>query len=790
MLPPATRPLGDALSRIGARAARRSRWSAKRGRAGALAAAVAALSGGGAALAEPPVDKPSPRPTAPPAGSEKPVASAAQTGSRPPIEISVEGGTDRTSVAGRAGSRVDRREIAEDQPRSAPDALRFEPGVHVQQTAHGQGSAFVRGRTGQQVLLLFDGIRLNNSTFRQGPNQYFFTVDARTIHAIDVLRGGASTQYGSDAIAGVIHARPVEPTPDPRTNGFSVRPRVAAFGATADSEVGFRLQAEAQYTPRLRFIGGVGSREAGRLRASGAVCAPGAATCTPDSPDVALVPRFEEDGRTQLGTGFRELTIDGRLVYAPSADRRVVAAAYLYRQYDAPRTDQCPAPYAPRSECLRVDEQFRTLAYVSFRGEGPSFARSVEATLSYQRQHEKRTRDRPRSFIRNVGRDDVDTFGGLVRLGSEEVRPAPWLGLRARYGADAYADRIDSAAWTLFTDNDILVKSSRGQYIAGSTYLQGGAWADVEIALPYGLVARGGGRFGFATAKAPADPESGTLRVDRAWPVGVAHAGVEAPIFGPLRAILHFDRSYRTPNLDDLTSRQQAGPGFQLENASLRPETASTFEAGLRLDLPFLEADAWVFRSNVEDAILRASRPIGACPPETPQCASSWARYQLLNLAGDASITGFEISARGALPLGFTAKASVAYAYGESKNPQDRPSDPKLPYEETVPLSRIPPLNGTVEARWSHPVGVYVGAGVRWALTQDRLAITDRSDARIPPGGTPGYTVFDLRAGYRLSRALLLAVVVENVGDTPYRTHGSSINGPERGLLATLEGGL
>ncbi len=706
------------------------------------------------------------------------------------IDVSVMGGSDRGTTPGRASSRVDRREMTENQPRSAPDALRFEPGVAVQQTAHGQGSAFVRGRTGQQVLLLFDGIRLNNSTFRQGPNQYFFTVDARSIHSIDVLRGGASTQFGSDAIAGVINARPIEPSLDPDPNRFLVRPRVVAHGATADDEVGYRIQADAQYTSKLRFIGGFGSRSAGRLRASGAVCSPGTRRCTPESPEAAEVPRFEDDGRTQLGTGFREITGDARLVYAPRPEQRFIAAAYIYRQFDAPRTDQCPAPGAPRSECLRIDEQFRTLAYLSFRGEGPAFARSVEATLSFQREHERRTRDRPQSFIQNGGRDDVSTLGALVKLATDEARPFPWLAIRGRYGADLYDDRIDSTAWIWFTDNHILRKASRGQYMAGSSYTQGGAYADLELALPRGIFLRGGGRGGFAIARAPSDLESGTLRVDQAWPIAVAHAGVEGVVAGPLRAFLHFDRSYRTPNLDDLTSRQQAGPGFQLENAALQPETANTFEAGLRLDLPFLEADAWVYRSAVEDAILRASRPISACPPETPQCASSWARYQLTNLDGEASILGFEVSARARFPLGFEAKASIAYAYGESKNPQDRPQDPAIAYEETVPLSRIPPLNGTAEVRWGSPFGVYLGAGVRWALTQDRLAITDRSDARIPKGGTPGYTVIDLRAGYRLAKNVLLALVLENAADTPYRVHGSSIDGPERGLLATLEGGL
>ena len=113
---------------------------------------------------------------------------------------------DKKLPAGKSGSIIHRSDLEDRLPRSAPDALRFEAGVFVQQTAHSQGSAFIRGLTGQQTLLLFDGIRLNNTTFRQGPNQYFFTLDAQTIDTIRVIRGGSSTRYGSDAIGGVIEA--------------------------------------------------------------------------------------------------------------------------------------------------------------------------------------------------------------------------------------------------------------------------------------------------------------------------------------------------------------------------------------------------------------------------------------------------------------------------------------------------------------------------------------------------------------------------------------------------------
>ncbi|MCA9714410.1 MAG: Plug domain-containing protein, partial [Myxococcales bacterium] len=80
--------------------------------------------------------------------------------------IVVEPRRPRPSEPDRASSVVTRAELDERQPRSTPDALRGEPGVYIQQTAHSQASPYLRGLTGQQTVMFFDGVRLNNSTFR------------------------------------------------------------------------------------------------------------------------------------------------------------------------------------------------------------------------------------------------------------------------------------------------------------------------------------------------------------------------------------------------------------------------------------------------------------------------------------------------------------------------------------------------------------------------------------------------------------------------------------------------
>src|SRR5690606_1644284 len=82
----------------------------------------------------------------------------------------------------------------------------------------------------------------NNAIYRQGPNQYFFTVDAQTLDHLDVVRGSGSTLHGSDAIGGVILAVPLAALPNPseREPGLVLKPRLTGRFASADLERGGR----------------------------------------------------------------------------------------------------------------------------------------------------------------------------------------------------------------------------------------------------------------------------------------------------------------------------------------------------------------------------------------------------------------------------------------------------------------------------------------------------------------------------------------------------------------------
>ena len=100
------------------------------------------------------------------------------------------------------------------------------------------------------------------------------------------------------------------------------------------------------------------------------------------------------------------------------------------------------------------------------------------------------------------------------------------------------------------------------------------------------------------------------------------------------------------------------------------------------------------------------------------------------------------------------------------------------------PISRLMPLTGEVGLRWDHPSGrLWVEGLATIADRQDDLSTRDMADTgRIPPGGTPSYTVFSLRSGWQIKDNVHLTAALENITDEDYRIHGSGQNEPGRSL--------
>ena len=79
------------------------------------------------------------------------------------------------------------------------------PGIRLQKSQGGGGSPVLRGFEANRVLLVVDGVRMNNAIYRTGHLQNSITIDPNNIERVEVIFGSSSVGYGSDALGGVVH---------------------------------------------------------------------------------------------------------------------------------------------------------------------------------------------------------------------------------------------------------------------------------------------------------------------------------------------------------------------------------------------------------------------------------------------------------------------------------------------------------------------------------------------------------------------------------------------------------
>jgi outer membrane receptor protein involved in Fe transport len=101
-------------------------------------------------------------------------------------------------------------------------------------------------------------------------------------------------------------------------------------------------------------------------------------------------------------------------------------------------------------------------------------------------------------------------------------------------------------------------------------------------------------------------------------------------------------------------------------------------------------------------------------------------------------------------------------------------------------MRRIPPLNGRLGLQYTGSSGIRARAEWLYADQQDRLSGGDISDHRIPEGGTPGWNVINLYAGYAVAEWLQINVGLQNLTDASYRIHGSGVDGYGRSFWMAL----
>ena len=637
-------------------------------------------------------------------------------------------------------SVIDLQDLLERAPADMLQALERETGVLMQRTQRGAASPFIRGLTGQQVLILIDGIRMNNATFRTGPNQYFNTIDPGMVDHIEVIRGPQTVLWGSDAMGGVINVV-TRRTPVDALLNDPLRTWTSRY-SSADGGIYTRLNYQFQKGD-TRVFAGSGYGNFNDLDRGG-------------------------DLGRQPATAYSQYSGDVRVDRLITENQAVTLSVQHFEQHDVFRTDRFP------SRRTIFDPQQRSMAYVRFQGtDMGKIYDNYMLTFSMHRQREQVTDARSDKSYWDDMETDNYSYGLQLLLGRELEN-----GWNLTYGVDSYRDVVDSFRNRYDNLTNEFVSSPTPKYPDDGRFRQTGAFLQIDKELSDRLSFNGGVRFTRAHAQGtpmvdvdhdndPAtDPESQPVFISPTFDDWSAGGGLNFKLDENTALVGSVSEGFRAPNLDDLAANndnvQQAAA--DTPSVDLRPERSLSYELALRKEVDDMRWQASVFWTNIDDMILRT-------PAGTSSESILFSRSNR-----DVEVNGVEFAAEKRLSTNWTAYGNFSYIYGQD-----------LELEE--PLSRIPPTQGVVGLRWRHSEKYEFVDIYSWLVDkQDRLNFQDISDGRIPDGGTPGYGTISLRYGTELKENHLLRIELENILDKAYRVHGSGVDGA--GVSANIQYGF
>lgn len=734
---------------------------------------------------------------------------------------------------------VTTREELESRPyQILPQVLNEEPGVLVQQTTTAQGSPFIRGFSAQRLVYLLDGVRFNTSTFRAGATQYLGWIEPGLVERMEVVRGPASVQYGSDALGGTINVLSLKPPLSPA--GTHVSGSVGGSVGTADLSVGTTTELLVQM-PVFAFRAGGSARRVQDLRPGRGRDSHAAVTRFLGLPSRAIDTRLRETGFAQ-GGGYVA-------VQAKAGPSGTVHGLYLHgEQFGVTRYDRTlGGDGLNRSE---FDPQRLDFALLRYERAKTGFLEGLTATLSINRQQDDRLEQaRPTSPIeRERGR--VTAFGYQAQ-GTRQAGTSLFT-----FGGEVYDEYIGASR-----EIDAPLTGSREavrpEIPDGARYTSAGLFAQNVSAFFAGrLSVRTGLRYGHFVFRTTEQPRFGVDAERVATDALTFHTGVVVGLSPQVNLTATASRGFRAANAFDLGGIGLSGGGFEISPTraaalgaamgttdgadavgtgvaveGLGPESVYAFEAGVKLRTERIGASINGFDFELVDAIQRRTAIFPASIVGTVV-----AGYEIIRrdeagrafVAADprpvltrvnverARIVGLEVDGQVRVTPAVIASGYFAVANGHE-------------LATGTYLRRMPPPLGGARLKWEPTRQAFWIEGVAtFARPQTRLSPGDLSDARIGARRsrssiaaffngtaadlglvrngalvatgealtdvqarilgataaaplftrTPGFVAIGARAGWRFGPRFELTVIGENLTDANYRLHGSGVDAP------------
>ena len=733
----------------------------------ALVFVLAATFAAGSLLGQEPSD-PNPAPNPSTAEADQEEAPAADAGSHL-IEVTATRLTSSPLDQPYTFVRYDRQFLDETLGRTALDRINYGPGVFIQHTAPNQTSPFIRGLTGEQTLLLLDGVRFNHAFMRPGPNQYSAMISDASLDSIDVILGSTSVVNGSDGLTGALNfdlaaaGRGVEKAASPW-----LRTRVdSANGAIVQGGIDGRIE---NWAYSIDFDGRDFHDRVGGRDFENHIF--GVDTNTFDE-----IPN----------TSYEQQSAGLRVAYTGNPDHLFEVKAGYTRQTDAPRPD---GYFENTGDAARISRRFdpQTFTYVHLKDSwdvGESWLTTLRTTLWWHQHYEDQVREqirdsgtatelyRRREFEDALNAYGFDLQGSTIFVTGSQTHEFTWgvTGILEVTDNDfqefrSPAGSTDSTLAAPFEPENWENRTSvsdNSEYASLGIYFQDSWDVSDDVNLLYGARYR---YYDWDFGDIDGDTEDFTGSARALW------------WFHPEQNVfVGTSKGFRAPNLTNLDGAVDRGSsGLPAQgNPDLDPEVSYTAEVGWRWQRGRDTLGASGFYTFIDDFIQQDNSGTG----------------QFTNVQ-DATLKGFETYWDVGIPnvpsFGPDDRLSVLGSMSLVRARKDIPQPGGG--TSTDNISRANRFYGRVGLKYERARAWWALAQLRWHDDYDEVADdpsdSDANDLRLTVAGSadgslPGYGVLDLQLGWVSDDQLRsITFFVENVFDRTYREVGSGADAPGR----------
>jgi len=686
---------------------------------------------------------------------------------------------ERTTIPNRI-TLIPSRAVVFYNPQTAADLIASSGEVYVQKSQLGGGSPMIRGFATNRVLIVIDGVRMNNAIYREGNIQNVISLDPNVMQSTEIIFGPGAVVYGSDAIGGVMdfHSDKVM-----LSSGKIPVIKSEAFlrYSSADNEKTSQIKINGGFR-KAGFLAGIsyssfddlrmGSRRRPEYRRPEFVQTINGKDTVVKNPDPDV----------QVYTGYSQLNTTLKLRFQPVRNLDIVLSNLYSALSNVPRYDRL---IQYKGETLRYGEWYygpqlwmMNNLQIDYKGKS-FFFDEIKVTAARQDYRESRHDRALNKLLINEQFEKVTIYS----LNADFDKTGNNKKHLFFYGAELFTNDIKSEAQTRniktfeISPAGSRYPNGRNKYNGASVYAGYKYTPSEKFALNSGL------RYNFVSLNSTIEDNSfynfpfTEIKIENCALTG--SAGVSLIPGKGYRITLNFSTGFRAPNLDDAGKVFDSAPGIVVvPNPDLKPEYAVSGDAGIEKSFgEICRIEVNGFYTWLKDAMVRHSFHFNGL--DSIEYQGEMSKVEAIVNAGYARVYG--VSA--ALQTNFTTKLYLRSLLTLMKGTESG----GIPLRHTSPAfgsSHLVYDNGKLKT----DLNVVFNGPRKYKemppseISKPYMYATDKDGNPWSPGW---YTI-NLSASYSISAWSRISAGCENILDHRYRPYSWGIAAPGRNFIISL----